>query len=168
MDFAKATKTTGKSDLWLTPPEAIYPIIPYIPKNSKIWCPFDTVESEFWKVLSPLFETVITHIDTGNDFFETNVEDCDIIISNFPYSLRQKIFDRLFDLDKPFMMLCNYAGLWDSIHRYEEFKKYGIELLILKGRTKFSNDAYTGGISSPMFQSIYVCHDVLPEKICYQ
>ena len=44
MDFAKATKTTGKSDNWLTPPEAIYPIIPYIPKNSKIWCPFDTME----------------------------------------------------------------------------------------------------------------------------
>lgn len=166
-NFNKTLKTKSKSDEWYTPASSVSPIIPYISKGSIIWCPFDTIDSEYYKVLSSSFVVRPTHIDTGQDFFTTEV-DCDIIISNPPYSLRQEVFKRLFELNKPFMMLCNYAGLWDNSKRFEMFKKYGIELFILKGRTKFINKSYDGGTSSPFFQSIYVCHNVLPERICYQ
>ena len=167
-DFSMQTKAKGNTDEWLTPESAVYPLIPYIKENSTIWCPFDKGDSAFFTVLSKQFHVIATHIDTGNDFFETNVEDCDYIISNFPYSLRMPIFERLFKLGKPFAMLCNYSGLWDNKYRYEWFKEYGIELLILKGRTKFRREGEDGKGSSPLFQSIYVCHNMLPERIVYQ
>lgn len=70
--------------------------------------------------------------------------------------------------NKPFAMLLSYAGLWDSKARFDMFKKHGIELLILRGRTKFTKKGTNGEGSSPLFQSIYVCHNMLPERIVYQ
>lgn len=165
MNLAMLSKSKGKSDEWLTPESAVYPLLPYIKPDSLIWCPFDKGDSAFVKVLSTQHKVLYTHIDTGNDFFSTN-NVCDYIISNPPYSLRDVVFERLFELDKPFAMLVNYAGLWDSQKRFNLFKKYGIELLILAGRTKYINpDKPTG---SPLFQSIYLCHNMLPERIMYQ
>lgn len=168
MEFATATKSKTKSstDEWYTPESAVYPIIPYIKRNSIIWCPFDKEDSAYVKVLSSKFKVIATHIDTGSDFFTTNVENYDYIISNPPFSERMRIFERLFKLGKPFAMLFNYAGLWDSQQRFEMFKKCGIELLIIKGRTKFIRP--NEEIKTPMFQSIYVCHGMLPEKIIYE
>lgn len=166
MGFAEATKKAGESDEWYTPESAVYPLLPYIKPNSTIWCPFDDGYSAFFRVLSTNFRVIATHINTGNDFFTTNIEKYDYIISNPPYSIRQKVLERLFDLKKPFAMLLNYAGLWDSKARYNLFKKNGIELLILEGRTKFIRPNKTN--SQPLFQSIYVCHNMLPERIVYQ
>lgn len=177
MEFGKAVKarTQTSVDEWYTPASAVYPIIPYIKpvecgnglmREPVVWCPFDKPESEYFKVLSKQFQTVATHIETGNDFFDTNIEECDYIISNPPFSLRMTVFERLFKLGKPWAMLFNYTGLWDSKKRYELFKEYGIELLILKGRTLFIRPEGKSGV--PMFQSIYVCHNMLPEKIMYE
>lgn len=142
MGFAEATKKAGETDEWNTPESAVYPLLPYIKslyynedgtmKEPTIWCPFDDENSAFWKVFSPRFKTIATHINTGNDFFTTNVEECDYIISNPPYSIRQKVLERLFDLKKPFAMLLNYAGLWDSKARYNLFKKMALNYLFWK------------------------------------
>lgn len=167
MNLAIASKYKGKTDEWLTPESAIYPLLPYIKPNSLIWCPFDKEDSAFVKVLSTEHKVFYTHIDNQQDFFVTNLEMCDYIISNPPYSIREFVFERLFKLNKPFAMLINYAGLWDNQKRFDLFKKYGIELLILKGRTKFINP-YKKSTGSPMFQSIYLCHNMLPERIVYQ
>ena len=167
MEFAKATKskTNNSTDEWYTPESAVYPIIPYIKRNSTVWCPFDKEDSAYVKVLSAEFKVIATHIDTGNDFFTTDIDDYDYIISNPPFSERMRIFERLFKLDKPFAILLNYAGLWDSPKRFEMFKKYGIELLIINRRINFIRP--DGTSDRPMFQSIYVCHDMLPERIMY-
>lgn len=94
-DFAR--KSSG-CDEWYTPESAVYPILKYIPKGSKIWCPFDTSESNFVKILQKEgYNVIYTHIDTGNDFFNTYME-CDYIVSNPPYSIRNDILIRLFSL----------------------------------------------------------------------
>lgn len=41
-------KVSGNDEAY-TPAYAVTPILKYIPKSSVVWCPFDTLESEFVK-----------------------------------------------------------------------------------------------------------------------
>jgi hypothetical protein len=105
----------AKSDEWFTPIEAVYPILKYIKPNSTIWCPFDMEDSSFVKVFRENgFIVIATHIINGDDFFKIDVPICDYIISNPPYSKRNNILKRLFELKKPFAMLMNTNGLFDA------------------------------------------------------
>lgn len=48
----KMDKVAGsKNDEFYTPYYAIEPLLKYIKPNSTIWCPFDTNDSQFVKVL---------------------------------------------------------------------------------------------------------------------
>lgn len=52
MGFADYVTKLSKNDEWYTPQHAVEVILPYIPKGSKVWCPFDLPESQYVKVLS--------------------------------------------------------------------------------------------------------------------
>lgn len=41
----------NRKDEYYTPPILVEPILEYVPKNSTVWCPFDTQESEFVRLL---------------------------------------------------------------------------------------------------------------------
>lgn len=61
---------SSHNDEWYTPAYAVKPILPYLKPHSRIWCPFDTPESSFVKVLTEAGHTVTaTHISSGTDFF---------------------------------------------------------------------------------------------------
>lgn len=104
----------SKNDEFYTPKYAVDPIIEFIKPNSIIWCPFDTEESFFVKRLKEEgHEVIYTHIHSGEDFFELDIE-CDYIISNPPYSVKGEVLQRLFDLKKPFAMLLGVVGIFES------------------------------------------------------
>jgi hypothetical protein len=44
-------KTDKASDEVYTPSYAVKPVLKYIKENSVIWCPFDTEDSEYVRVL---------------------------------------------------------------------------------------------------------------------
>ena len=44
-------KRKGKTDEWYTPVERVKTIDKYLPSNITIWCPFDTQQSSFVKIL---------------------------------------------------------------------------------------------------------------------
>ena len=46
MDYSKYLGS-NKSDEKYTPRYAVLPIIKYLSKKTKVWCPFDTEHSEF-------------------------------------------------------------------------------------------------------------------------
>lgn len=167
MDFAK--KKAGK-DEWFTPEEAVFPIIRYLKPNSTIWCPFDTKESNFYKILiTNGFNVVATHLSDGIDFFESNIyKSCDYIISNPPYSLRNNILQRLFRLGKPFAMLMNTNGLFDSNLRWNLFKDNNFTLIYLKGRVNYMEDYGEKQKSSPPFQSAYICGNISDKQIVFE
>lgn len=57
-------------DEFYTPEYAIEPLLPYLKPRSTIWCPFDTVESNYVKVLVREGHTVVfSHLKYGQDFF---------------------------------------------------------------------------------------------------
>lgn len=160
--------TKGKTDEWYTPLSGVEPIIKYLEEKgfNNIWCPFDTNDSNFVQLLTNKeFNVVNTHIEYGQDFFETDVpEGTQAIVSNPPYSIRQNILERLYDLNLPFAMLMNPSGLFDSKKRFDFFDKGGVELMYLYPRVNFINGNGEDK-ASPNFQSAYVCRNVLPSQI---
>ncbi len=163
-------KRKAIKDEWYTPEEAIFPILKYLKKNSTIWCPFDTEESNFFKILQNEGHIVIaTHIEKdGGDFFSEDVKNCDYIVSNPPFSLRQNILKRLFDIGKPFMMLMNTNGIFDSKTRWNLFKNNNFTLIYLEGRINYM-DRYGGtNCLSPPFQSAYVCSKISETQIIFE
>ena len=100
------------NDEFYTPRYAIEPLVKHINKEAKIWCPFDKTESLIvQRFLENGNNVVCSHIDEGKDFFFHN-EDCDYIISNPPYSLKNEVFERLFAIGRPFDMLVGVVGLF--------------------------------------------------------
>ncbi len=109
-------KTDKASDEVYTPEYAIKPLIKYIEQfkernnknNLTIWCPFDLNFSNFVKVFTkiPNIKVIYTHIDNGENFFYYEPEEnYDLIISNPPFSCKDDVLKRLWELDKPYAML---------------------------------------------------------------
>ena len=93
-------------DEYYTPAILVEIVLPYLKPNSTIWCPFDTQQSEFVKVLEANGHTVLsTHIWKGLDFFEFQPHRFDYVISNPPFSLKNQVIERLVGFGKPFALL---------------------------------------------------------------
>lgn len=162
---------SSKNDEFYTPKYAILPIIKYLKekKYKTIWCPFDTKESWFVKVLKQeQFNVINTHKITGEDFFSCIVPKCDCIVSNPPYSLKGEVLQRLFDLKIPFAMLVGIVGLFESQQRFTMFQNNIFEVLYLNKRVAFFKDFKEQQPSlNPPFSSVYICSHVLPKQICF-
>lgn len=166
VDFAKRK---GKSDEWFTPIDAILPILNYIKPDSIIWCPFDIAESNFVKIFEDKgYKVICSHINNRRDFFKYEPERYDIIISNPPYSLRNDVLKRLFGLDKPFAMLMNTNGLFDSRVRWELFKNNNFTLIYLSGRVNYMKEYGLVEKSSPPFQSAYICSGLSDKQVIFE
>ena len=155
---------------YYTPPYAIKPIIKYLKPHSTIWCPFDTEESNYVKMLREAgHDVVATHIDSGGDFFKIEPPKCNYIISNPPFSLKQQVFQRLFEIRIPFAMLVGVVGLFESQTRFEMFRDNDFELMYFNKRISFFKDYADQKPSfNPPFSSVYVCHHVLPKQIVFE
>lgn len=159
---------SGKDEFY-TPEYAVEPILKYVKQNSTIWCPFDTKESNFVKMLSKEGHRVIyTHKNYYEDFFEIT-RDCDYIISNPPYSLKGQVLSRLFSLGIPFAMLVSVVGVFESQERFQMFKANDFEVMYLNKRVAYFKDfSEQKPLPSPPFLSVYVCSHMLPKQIVFE
>ena len=169
-EFSQLIKK-AKTDEWYTQEENVSMIIPYLLRGGykKILCPFDNAESNFVKVLKENgFEVSYSHIEDGIDFFNiSNLSEYDAVVSNPPFSKRDKIFERLFDANIPFALIMNMNGLFDSKTRWKLFKENDFEILVPQGRMKFFNEncGVDRKTNSPNFQSIYLCKGMSDKQI---
>ena len=106
------------------------------------------------------------HIETGQDFFEYQEPQGDILVSNPPFSKRDKIFEKLYEWDIPFALIMNFNGLFDSRKRSDIFRRHKVEMLVPRGRMKFYHRD-KGLLDRPNFQSIYVCNHLLEKQITF-
>ena len=159
----------SNNDEYYTPLYAITPIIKYLDKGKTIWCPFDTNESLYVKTFKEQgFNVINTHISTNEDFFKLNI-NCDYIISNPPYSLKNEVFKRLFELNKPFAMLVGVVGLFESKTRFDLFKNNCFEIMYFDKRISYFKDYKDEKPSlNPPFSSVYLCHNILDKQIVFE
>lgn len=157
------------NDEFYTPRYAVLPILEYIPRGSVVWCPFDDGRSEFVKTLKKSgYEVVNSHINDGKDFFEYEPDFYDVIVSNPPYSLKNEVFTKLYELGKPFAMLVGVVGIFESKVRTQLWRNNPVEVLYLTTRVNYFksyDDEKT--TTSPPFQSAYVCSKILPKEILF-
>ena len=96
-----AGRKAGSGDLWFTPRNAVYPLLPSLPDPSegRIWCPcdvdgmsaiVDVLRDEGWDV-------VATDIAQGQDYLastrNTMPSDVSVVVTNPPFSLKRAILD---------------------------------------------------------------------------
>lgn len=160
-------KTNKESDETYTPAYAVKPILKYIPKNSIVWCPFDTRESEYVRLIQENEnEVIFSHIDEGKNFFFYEPEEYDCIVSNPPFSLKDEVLKRLYELDKPYAMLLPIPSLQGQ-KRFPYIKD--CEALIFDKRINYYKDYETKEIQKGVsFGSFYLCRRMLPEKLIFE
>ena len=163
IDSSAVLYSGGNNDECYTPDYAVKPILEYIPKDVTVWCPFDTEESEFVKQISKTNPVTYSHLDKGQDFFQYQPSEWDIIISNPPFSNKKKFFQRALAFNKPFALIMTNTWLNDSTPKIL-FKDKDLQLLMFDKRMEFINP--NGQVNNKItFSSSYYCWNFLPKQI---
>lgn len=160
--------TTKNGDNQYTPRYAVEPLLEFIDESDIIWCPFDDETSEYVKVFRENgYKVIATSIENGKDFFEYEPEErYTIIISNPPFSQKDKILRRLTNLQMPYAMLLPLPTLQGE-KRYDDINT--CEALIFDKRINFYKDKeHTITQSGAAFASIYICKDFLPDTLVFR
>ena len=161
-------KTDKDSDEVYTPAYAVKPIIKYIKKDAVVWCPFDFESSEYVRLIRDNGNKVIaTHIDNGQNFFYYEPEEhYDVIVSNPPFSVKDAIIRRLYELNKPYAILLPIPSLQGQ-KRFPYMKD--CEALIFDKRINYYTDIVNMEIQKGVsFGSFYLCRNFLPEKLIFE
>jgi hypothetical protein len=162
-------KTDKASDEVYTPTYAVEPIVKYLKEfnpNATVWCPFDMEHSEYVKVFKQHgFNVIHSHIDEGQNFFYYEPEeDYDVIISNPPFSQKDNVLKRLYELDKPYAMLLPIPSLQGQA-RFP-WMKDGLQFLGFDKRINYyTNQDLTQVQKGVSFGSCYLCKKFLPRDL---
>lgn len=161
--------TNAASDEVYTPENAVLPIIKYIPRNFKtVWCPFDEEDSNFVLLLRKNgYKVIASHIKDNKDFFTYEPDEpYDVIISNPPFSLKDSILKRLYELNKPWAMLLPLPTLQGQ-KRFKYIKD--CQALIFDKRINYYKNKETKEIQKGVaFASIYICRNFLPKDLIFE
>lgn len=110
------------------------------------------------------YKVIRSSLAEGQDFFQYEPEQWDILISNPPFSKKDEVLQRAFEFGKPFALLlpCN------SIQGKKRFKIFQNEIQMLCFDTRI--DYHTNGnmqtyTKGNHFGSAYFCRDFLPSKL---
>ena len=157
-------RTKDKPDEYYTPDYVVDILVPFLKKKGykTVWCPCDEESSEYVKVLRANgFNVLWSHINNGQDFLEYKPEqDYDIIITNPPFSIKNKVVQRILDLDKPFALLLSATVIQSAslIKLYSQVKEFYV--LMFDKRISYSGDR-------PPFPSWYFTGRLLDKNEFY-
>lgn len=163
-------KTDKASDEVYTPAYAVKPIVKYITMMGyplTVWCLFDTKDSEYVKEIKREGHNVIfSYIDNGENFFYYEPEEYDIIVSNPPFSIKDDILKRLYELNKPYAILLPVPALQGQ-KRFDYIKD--CQALIFDKRVNYFKNIETKEIQKGVsFGSFYLCKDFLPKDLIFE
>lgn len=164
IDSQAVLYSAGNNDECYTPAYGVRPILKYIPKDWVVWCPFDTEESEYVKLIRTNGNKVIaSHIANGQDFMVYEPEEhWDCIVSNPPFGKKRQTFERALSFERPFALLMALTWLNDSAPK-QLFMGKDLQLLMFDKRIKFLNN---GVVQNKItFSSAYYCWNFLPKQI---
>jgi hypothetical protein len=145
-----------KDDSYMTPKEVWESIAHLISKDKIIWECFygDGKSGEYLTDLGFMVE----HQEI--DFFDVPSFNYDILVSNPPYSMKPKVFKRLAEIDKPFMMLVPVSTMTKKfLKTYFQDK---IQIIIPKSRIHFIKNGLQTNKS--WFDTIWICYKMNFDK----
>ena len=125
----------------------------FIPTNKLIWCPF-YFNGEL--SLKKINENII-HND--EDFYTYQPKDYDLIIDNPPFSVMPTIMKRLFEIDKPFLIIMPISKLRTKYSR--KYLKDKEDITIIFPSFRFN---YLDNNKSCPFETIALCYKMNLKK----
>lgn len=157
---------TGALDKCQTPPYALTPLLPYLPKNSLIW---ESAAGEGYMARALRargYRVVENDITYGHDFFAIPSLDPDVIqVTNPPYSKKALWIAQSYIYDTPFALLVPTETL-SRMDVQNWTRRYGLEIMLLDRRIDFKMPS-AGWKSSAQFPVIWLCHRLLPVPVVY-
>lgn len=128
-------QSKGRPDDYQTPESALIMLIPFLDRN---WVVGECASGKgnlvrgFKKMKFRVLGT-----DMKFDFIRNEIaDDYDVIVTNPPYSIKEKFLSRCYELGKPFALLMPLTAL-ESEKRQSLFREYGIQLIIPNRRINF-------------------------------
>lgn len=162
--YLTANRTSAGDEVY-TPFYAVEPLTEFLPKDKKIWCPFDENWSAFYQYLSENgYDVIRSSLKEGQDFFLYEPDKWDILVSNPPFSKKNEVLKRVFSFEKFFALLLPVNSIQGKA-RYRIFNNE-IQMLCFDARvdyhTRQNMECTTKGNH---FGSAYFCRDLLPTKL---
>jgi hypothetical protein len=144
-----------KDDDYETPKIILESLLPYIENYNIIYDPFfcNGKVKQYWTELNKIC------INDKLDAFERENVDCDIIISNIPYSIKAKCLELFFKLNKPFIVLMPIDAMGSSW-----IKKYFDKLQFLIPRKRLAFEKNNELTKSSWFDTCFYCYNINLEK----
>lgn len=138
----KKTKINLKNiparDQCQTPPYAILPLLPYIPKDWIIWESAASSYGFLGEAFRALHNSVV--IETGLELDGTDYLTApsrgDVEVTNPPYSIKFDWIERAYDNRKPFALLMPF-DTWAAARAQAQFQRHGMSVILLNRRVHF-------------------------------
>lgn len=153
----------GSPDDFQTPPSALEPLFPYLKKEWRIWEPACGKGNLFNGLRDKGYGVIGTDIKHGVDFLFAPInEPYDCIITNPPFSIKQKFLERCYQLKKPFALLLPLTT-FETKKRQTLFREYGLEVIFVPYRISFETPNHDermaeGKKSSSWFATAWFTH----------
>ncbi len=154
----------GRSDQFQTPPEALNVLIPFLRLNK-----FKRIWECAWGKGNLARDLRRNGFDVkGNskwNFLERADMDYDCIVTNPPYSIKDKFLEKCYKLNLPFALLMPLTAL-EGKKRGGFYRKHGIQLIIPNKRINFITPSGKG--SGAWFQVAWYCWKLnLPKDLMF-
>jgi len=153
----------GPFDDLQTPPAALGPLVPYLPRRGLIWEPACGSGNLVRELSRRGFRVFGSDIMQGErfDFLSWTprwLDDVSAIVTNPPYSrgMKEKFIKRCYELGKPWALLMPITALGGS-KREGLWREFGVQLIMLGGRIDFTGSGncwyevmwFTWGLNLP-------------------
>jgi hypothetical protein len=153
-DLVNRLSRTPESDECYTPEDQVLPLLPYLNQNKTYYEATSGISSQIvngFKKYNYKIEP-----SNGKDFFECETSDVyDGVITNPPYSLKDKFIEHCYNLKKPFALFLPVASFQGG-KRGKMFMEYGMSALLYNNRVDFT------GKGSPPFGNAWFMWGILP------
>jgi len=143
----KTPSRTGSPDDFQTPPVALNPLVPWLPRHWKIWEPA-CGQGNLVRALTALgYQVTGTDILFGDDFLTTTPPPgWDCIVTNPPYQTKPKLqfLAKCYELGKPWAMLMPLTT-FETPARQVLMRDHGVQVIFFDRRVKFHRANWTEG-----------------------
>lgn len=142
------------SDHFQTPGSALWPLLPYLPAEATIWEPACGKRNLVRFLQGRGYDCFGTDLLEGHDFLTMPApRSFDVIATNPPFSVKDLVISRCYELGKPFALLLPYTALEGQL-RQSLYRKHGVQVLVMAKRVNFETPNNNG--SSAWFPTLWL------------
>lgn len=159
LEVVKRIATNAESDECYTPSDQVIPLLEYLDKDKTY---YEATSGKSSNILEGFHKNGYAMVGSGDtDFLDCTENDIyDGVITNPPYSLKDKFIEHCYSLGKPFALFLPVAA-FQGAKRGQMFMDYGMSALVYNYRVDF-----TGG-GAPHFGNAWFIHGFLPPNTIY-